>query len=116
MVGFEEGFDKRRNIAEGDAFIDFASDGLGVIDSSAEDDVVAFHFFAGLQFYGGAHEADVANVMLGAGVVATGEVNVDGLVEIDFGFEILPEDDGLSFGVGGSEFAAGVPGAGDESS
>lgn len=106
--------DERGNIVEGDAFIDFTGDGLGVVDSASEDDVVTFDFFATLKFHGGPHEADVADVVLGAGMVTTGEVNIDGLIEFDFGLEVLAKDDGLAFGIGSGEFATGVAGAGDE--
>lgn len=84
LIDLEEVFDTGWDVGEGDAFEDFAGDGLGVIDSAAEDDVVAFGFFAVVQLDRGAHEGDVADVVLGAGVVATGEVDVDGLVEFDF--------------------------------
>lgn len=47
-------------------------------------------------------------------MVAASEMDVDGLVEFDFGFEIFRKDDGLTFGVGSSEFTTGVSGAGDE--
>ena len=113
-IGLEEVLNERGDLGEGDSFVSFAGDGLGVVDASAEDDVVAFDFLAGLEFDGGAHEADVADVVLGAGMVTAGEMNVNGLVELDFGFEILREENGLSFGVGGGEFASGIAGAGNE--
>ena len=52
--------------------------------------------------------------MLGAGVVAAGEVDVDGLIKGDFLVEVGGEVDGVSFGVGGGVFTAGAAGAGDE--
>ena len=53
--------------------------------------------------------------MLRTRVVATGEVNVNGLIEFDLRLKILAENDGLAFGVCSREFASSVAGAGDES-
>jgi len=54
--------------------------------------------------------------MLGAGVVAAGDVEVDGLVEDgEVCVEVVGEGDGVGFGVGGREAAAAVAGAGDGS-
>lgn len=46
QIGLKELLDKRWNVDEGDAFIDFSGDRLGVIDSASEDDVVALDFLA----------------------------------------------------------------------
>jgi len=112
----EELLNEGRNFGEGDAFVDFAGDGLGVIDAATENDVVSFDFFARGKLDGGGHHADVTDVVLGAGVMAAGEVDVEGLVKGDFFVEVVGEEDRLAFGVGGGVFAAGVAGAGDESS
>ena len=77
LIGDEELLDERGDVGEGNTFIDFPGDGLGVVDSAAEDDIVAFDFLAVIEFDGSAHEADVADVVLGAGVVAAGEMDVD---------------------------------------
>src|SRR5690348_4670128 len=52
--------------------------------------------------------------MLSAGIRATGEVDVNRLIERHSFAEIIRERDGLSFRVGGGKFAAGVPRAGDK--
>jgi len=63
-----------------------------------------------------AHEADVANVVLRAGVVATGDVEVDGLVEDgEACVEMAGEIDGVGFSVRGGEAAALVACAGNGS-
>ena len=42
-------------------------------------------------------------------MVAAGEVNVDGLIELDLRFKILAENEGLAFGVCSREFASVLP-------
>ena len=96
-----------------DALEDLAAERFVVAEAAANEDVVAFFGFAG-DFDGGAEEADVADVMLGAGVRAAGEMDVDRLIEGEFFLEVIGEFAGVFFGVGGREFAIGVAGAGDE--
>src|SRR5262249_13791184 len=59
-------------------------------------------------------ETDVADIVLGAGVVAAGEVDVDRPVERNA--RLAPRRDllGVPLGVGGRELAADIAGAGDE--
>ena len=62
----------------------------------------------------GAEQADVAHVVLGAGVRAAGEVDVHRLVERHARVEPAHELDGVALGVGAGELAIGAAGAGDE--
>ena len=61
-------------------------------------------------------QADVADVVLGAGMVAAGQVDVDRLVERDARLAGARDLLGVALGVGGGELAAGIAGAGDEAS
>ena len=85
-------------ILDGDALEDLAAEGFVFGKAPADEDVVALFGFAG-DFDGGAEEADVAHVMLSAGIGAAGEVDVNGLVEFDFFIEVVGEFDGVGFGV-----------------
>ena len=85
---------------------------LLVIDSSPKDNVVALHFFA-VPLAGDGLQADVSDIVLGTGMGATGEVDVDGLVHLNAFGEVFAQKDGLSLGISSGEFATGVPGAGD---
>lgn len=61
-----------------------------------------------------AEQADIADIVLGAGMRAAGEVDVDRLVERDAFVEMLGQRHRVALGVGGGEFAAGIAGAGDQ--
>ena len=59
-------------------------------------------------------QADVADIVLRAGMMAAGEMDVDRAVELDA--RLAPARDllGMALGVGGGEAAADIAGAGDE--
>ena len=75
--------------------------------------MVAVDCAAVLFLHPGTHHADVADVVLGAGVRAAGEVDVDRLVEVRLA-KVIAEFDRVALGVGGGEFAVGIARAGDE--
>src|SRR5258708_6359912 len=52
--------------------------------------------------------------MLGAGVRATGEVNIDGLIQRQFFVEIIGQRERVTFGVGLRKLAIGIASASDE--
>src|SRR5262249_52438756 len=100
--GFDVGVDLRRNRR-------------GRAESSADVNVVALDrvaVFGGLHFAG--EQADVADVMLRAGVMASGEMDVDGAVEGDAAFAPARDLLGVPLGVGGGELATDIAGAGNE--
>ena len=72
-------------LLDGKAVKNLAADGFLVAEAASDEDVVTFAGFTG-DFHLGSQEADIANVMLGAGMGTAGEVDIDGLVEIDFLF------------------------------
>ena len=64
--------DECGHLVGADGFPDFPGNGLGVIHATAENDIVTVHGAAALVFDAGAHHADVADVVLGAGILTTG--------------------------------------------
>ena len=84
-------------------------------EAAADQDVIALD---GVAVLGGLHlageQADIADVVLRAGMMAAGEMDVHRAVELDA--RLAPARDllGVALGVGGRELAAGVAGAGDE--
>ena len=96
-ISGEEAFYFGWQFGEADGRDEFAGEALILICATTDEDLVAL--FAG-DF--DAHEAEVADVMLGAGVMAAGDVKVDGLVENGEAFvEEIREGDGVALGVGG---------------
>ena len=59
-------------------------------------------------------QADVADIVLRAGMMAAGEMDVHGRVELDARFAPARDLLGMPLGVGGGEAAADIAGAGDE--
>ncbi len=107
-VGGEEAVHNGRQVGEADRGDQFARDALVLVGAAAEDDLVAL-FAADLD----AHQADVADVVLRAGVRAAGDVQVDGCMIVEARVEMSGECDGVGLGVGRGEAAALIAGAGD---
>ena len=108
-VGGEETLHFGGQVGEGDGGDEFAGESLILVCAATDEDLIAL--FAG-DF--DAHETDVSDVVLGAGVVAAGDVQVDGLVkDREALVEKIGERDGVGLGVGGRESAALVACAGD---
>src|ERR1700681_1036687 len=61
-----------------------------------------------------ADQPDIADVMLRAGMVAAGEMNIERSVDVDPRLAPVADRSGMAFGVGGRELAAGIAGAGDQ--
>src|ERR1700704_4574205 len=59
-------------------------------------------------------QADIADVMLRAGMVAAGEMDVERRVDRHARFAPVADFSGVALGVRGRELAAGVAGAGDQ--
>src|SRR5262245_18070990 len=88
-------FQERLETIEIDRVEDLPADRLVCPKTAADENVVTIHAFtAELRLR--AEQADVAHVMLGAGVRAAGEMDVHGLVELDPLVEIVGELEGMS--------------------
>ena len=84
-------------------------------EAAADQDVIALDRVAVLgDLHLAGEQADLADIVLRAGVMAAGEMDVDRRVERDA--RLAPARDllGVALGVGGGELAAGIAGAGDE--
>src|ERR1700704_5772131 len=96
-------------MGEADGGQEFAGEPLVLVCAASDEDLIAL--FAG-DF--DAHESDVSDVVLGAGVVTACDVEIDGLVEDGEALiEKIGERDSVGLGIGGRESAALVAGAGD---
>src|SRR5207248_6975323 len=111
-VGPQHPLDDGRRLVGRDGAEDLAAEVLVGPVAAADEDVVAFdRLVAGLDL--GAEQADVAEVVLGAGVRAAGQVDVDGLIQLDPALDVLGDGQGVALGVRRGELAAGVASAGD---
>src|ERR1051326_7820435 len=104
QVALEHLFQGRLEIAEGDALKDLTADGVPRAEPAPDEDVVAIDRFAG-HFDLGAQQADVPHVVLGAGVRATGEVDIDRPVELKLPVEMLHQLERVTLRIGAGEFA-----------
>src|SRR5262249_16530830 len=115
-VGLEHALDGLRRILGFDIAVDFRRDRRVRAETATDVNVVALDrvaVFGDLHLAG--EQADVADVMLGAGMMASGEMDVDGAIERDAAFAPARDLLGVPLGVGGSELATDVAGAGHES-
>src|SRR5687768_2339720 len=113
-ISAQHPLDERRSSLGGDACIDLPPDVLPGAISAADENVKTLdQIVAALDAR--PQQSDVADEVLGTRVSAAGQMNVDGLIEIDAGVEIIGDRQCMPLGVGGGVFAAGVSGAGDHS-
>src|SRR5262252_8003415 len=115
-IGLEHALDDLRRILGFDVVVDLRRNRRVSAESAADVNVVAFDrvaVFGCLHFAG--EQADVADVMLRAGMMASGKMDVDGAIERDAAFAPTRDLLGVSLGVGGGELAADIAGAGNES-
>src|SRR5215813_8734486 len=114
-IGLEQALDGRRRVLRLHVAIDLPRQRRIGPEAATDMDVIALD---GVAVVGACNlageEADVANVVLRAGMVAAGEVDVEGTVESDA--RLAPARDllGVTFRVRGGEAAADVAGAGHE--
>ncbi len=114
-IGFQHALDRLRRILGFDVVINLAAAGGVRAETAADMDVIALDLIAVFRhLHLGADEADVADVMLRAGIRAAGEMDVERAVELHAGFAPVRDLLGMALGVGQSEPAAGTAGAGDE--
>ena len=114
-IDLQHALDGLRRVVRLHVAIELAGERRVRAEAAADQDVIALDGVAvlrGLHLAG--EQADVADVMLRAGMMAAGEMDVDRPVELDT--RLAPARDllGVALGVGGREPAAGVAGAGDE--
>src|SRR5580704_1477033 len=115
QIGLEHALDRLRRIIGFDVVKNLAAAGGVGAKTAADVDVIALDLIAVLgHLHLGANEADVADVMLRAGIRAAGEMDVERAVELHAGFAPVRDLLGMALGVGQSEPAAGTAGAGDE--
>src|SRR5579863_6555156 len=114
-IGLQQSFDELRrgiglHVAE-----DLAADLSVRPEAAADDDVIAIDRVAvGIDRDAGAAEPDVADVMLRAGMVTAGQMDVDRLIEPDAALAPFGDLFRMALGVGGRKFAAARAGAGDK--
>src|ERR1700722_1567198 len=115
-IGLEHALHRLRRVLGFEVVIDLATASRVGAETAADDNVIALDLIAVLGHLDfRADEADVADVMLRAGIRAAGEMDVERAVELHAGFAPVRDLIGMALGVGQSEPAAGTAGAGDES-
>ncbi len=82
QVTLQHFLERRLELLKGNSLKHLATDGLVVAKAAADEYVIAFDRFAG-ELHLGTEQADVAQVMLGAGIRAAGQVDIDRLLEFD---------------------------------
>src|SRR6202047_153050 len=114
-IGLEPPFDSRRRFLCFHVAQNLAPDRGRDARAPAGDDVIAVHRIAFLvDANPRGDEPDVADVMLRAGMMAAGQVDIDRLIESYPSLAPIRDGLGVGFGVGGRKPAAGRAGAGYE--
>ena len=113
--GAEQLLQHRRQLVESDIAGILARHRLlgGRGGAAADIDVIALDALLAPRDLAG-QQADVADIVLGARMMAAGEMDVDRQVDRDARLEIVGEPQRMALGVGGGELAAGIAGAGDQ--
>src|SRR5262249_16108364 len=115
-IGLEHALDGLRRILGFDVVVDLRRDRRVWAETATDVNVVALDrvaIFGGLHF--AAQQSHVTHLMLRAGVMASGEMDVDRAVERDTAFAPARDLLGMPLAVGGGELATDIAGAGDES-
>src|SRR5262249_8077315 len=98
-----------------DVVIDLLADvGVGTKAAAGEEMIALGGVVTLAEGYFRGNQPDVADVVLRAGGMATGQVDIEG--RVDGGAPVAPIADvgRMALGVGGGEFASGIAGAGDK--
>ena len=114
-IALQHALDGARRILGLDVAIDLAAERGVRPETAADIDVIALDrigVLADLDLAG--EQADIADVMLRAGMMAAGEMDIDRPVEIDARLAPLRDLLGVPLGIGGRELAADIAGAGDQ--
>src|ERR1700677_402491 len=105
-IGFQQTLHRYGRLIGLDVAQHFSADRPFIAEAAAEDDMIAID---GVAFFidgdARADQADVADIMLRAGMMAAGEMDVDGLVERDPVLAPARDILGMALGVGSGEFA-----------
>src|SRR5260370_1773528 len=114
-ICFELLLDRLRGVLRLEVVIELLPDvGIGA-KSSAGEQVIAFDgvvFLADGHF--GSDQADIADVMLRAGMMAAGEMNVERGVDGNPRLAPVADRGGMALGIGRRKLAAGIAGARDQ--
>src|SRR5262245_40596191 len=114
-IGLEQALNSSRRLLGLDVVVDLRRDRRVGTEAASDVDVIALDRVAlvrGLRLAG--EQSDVADIVLGAGVVASGEMDVHGPIERDAALAPACDLLGVALGVRGRELAADIAGAGDE--
>src|SRR5215213_8036057 len=116
QIGPQQRLDAGGTILRSNALPQLAADPGVLGEPAADDDVVALDRVAVVaDRYLRTDQADVADVVLGAGMMAAGQVDVDRHVEREpRRFDVIGDPERILFGVGRRELAPRRAGAGDE--
>src|SRR6516225_1877391 len=84
QIGLEQFLNRLRRVLRLEVAVDLLSDiGIGPESAAGEQVIALDRVIALADWYFGRDQADVADVVLGAGVMAAGEVNVQRCVDLD---------------------------------
>ena len=92
----QDPFDEGLQLFKRNCLENLATHRLSFSEATADTDVVSFASVARFD----PEQADVANIVLGAGVGASGKMNVHGHIQLKTMFEILDEFQRVSFRAG----------------
>src|SRR5882672_10374204 len=106
-ICLEHALQECRKFVERNAGENLSADARVRATATAENDVVTFHRFA-TEIDLHTLQSDVADVVLRAGIGAAGEMDVEGMIEVNVLVEMRGERERLPFRIGGGPFAAGV--------
>src|SRR5215831_10743409 len=115
QISFQDAHDRARRLLGNNVSIELAPERGIRAETTANQTVITLDrigLFVLLHFAG--EEADLRNEMLRAGVMATGQMDIDRRVESHS--RLAPACDllGMAFGIGGRKLAAGIARARDE--
>ena len=113
-VGAQQPLERLRQFGGGNVAQDLASQLAPFAEAAADEDVVPLDFRIPAGCHLRAEQADIADVMLRAGMRAAGQVNVQRRVQGKARVEIVRDRQRMALGVACGKFAAGIAGAGDE--
>ena len=115
-IGLEQPLDRLRRVLGLEVVIDLLPDiGIGT-EAAAGEEMIALDRYRRPRRHRtfARDQADIADVMLRAGMVAAGEMDVERRVDVDARLAPVADLGGMALGVGGRELAAGIAGAGDQ--
>src|SRR5947208_6812495 len=114
-VGLEDALDSNRRVCSVDIAVQLPPQALIRTEAAADMDVIALDGVAVLRDrHPGPEQADVADIVLGAGIRAAGKMDVDRDVKLQTRFAPVSDVLGVALGVGKGETTAGIAGTGDE--